>query len=130
MLTRYDKMARCLVASFEDERKFCCGKLLVIFSIENSMSVVAPARAKSVNCERPLPPRPRRERKVDDPPRVRPAGILARMFIADHAVQTTRECCLNQLFDGLGETPISGDVSHCSLSHEKAALYFLDLNPI
>jgi len=52
------------------------------------------------------------------------------MFIADHAVQTTRECCLNQLFDGLGETPISGDVSHCSLSHEKAALYFLDLNPI
>ena len=97
------------------------------------MSVVAPrpcpARKVSTARDHCSPPT-RRERKVDDPPRVRPAGILARMFIADHAVQTTRECCLNQLFDGLGETPISGDVSHCSLSHEKAALYFLDLNPI
>ena len=59
MLTRYDKMARCLVASFEDERKFCCGKLLVIFSIENSMSVVAPARAKKCQLrETTAPPDP------------------------------------------------------------------------
>lgn len=49
IFTRYNEMACCLVASFENEGNFCRDKLLVIFSIEDSVSVVAlPARKVSI----------------------------------------------------------------------------------
>jgi hypothetical protein len=52
------------------------------------------------------------------------------MIIADHTFQTTRECSLDQFFNWESETPIPGDIGLCTLSHEKAALYLLNLDPI